>query len=594
MPRNWRFLSADQGRVTDLSRDLRVSPVLAQVLVARGYERPEAATTFLTTKLGDLHEPELLPGVSDAADRIVAALKAGRRITIYGDYDVDGVTSISLLTHVLKLAGAKVDYYIPHRLDEGYGLNSDALRTLHTEDPTRLVVTVDCGITAVKEALLCRELGLELIVTDHHQFAESLPEAACLVHPRLETGAYPFGDLCGVGVAFKLAWAICQRLGDGKKASPQMRTFLMSAVSLAALGTIADIVPLRGENRILVRYGLAGIKERCSLGMKALLQVSGLWDKPEIQAEDIAFALGPRLNAVGRLGQARLAVELLTTENPERAMTLAAYVDEQNKIRQKVERRIFKEAKEQIEARTDWLDAPGLVLGHHEWHAGVIGIVAGKVAEHFQKPTVLVAMNLSENIGQGSGRSFAGANLHAGLTACAEHLETFGGHHAAVGLKVRGDKLDPFREAFCSYLAENHEVNERDREVLIDTEVLLGDLTQRAVTELDRLGPFGCENPRPVFACSGVELAEPPRKMGEGDRHLSLMLKQHGKKMKAVCFGKGDWAEEIARHRFLSFCFAPTLNHFRGQTSVNLHLIDWKPEGENRESVQATPIASEV
>lgn len=582
MAKPWRFLPYDAGRVRDLSSQLSVSPILAQVLSARGYEAIDPARTFLNSKLNELHDPELLPGVAAAADRIVAALQAKRRITIYGDYDVDGVTATSLLWHCLKLAGGEVDYYIPSRMEEGYGINSEAIAKLHEEDPQRLLVSVDCGISSVVEAALAKQLGLELIITDHHHIGHELPDAPALVHPRLPGTSYPFGDLCGAGVAFKLAWAVCQRLGDGKKASPRMRDFLIGAVGLAAIGTVADVVPLLGENRILVRYGLSSLIEKSSLGLKALMRIAGLEGRTELTAEDIGFAIAPRINAAGRLGQARLAVELLTSDVPERALQLATYIDEQNKVRQSVERKVFKQAKEQVEAHPEWLDHPALVLADADWHAGVIGIVASRVTEHFQKPAILISINQSDGIGQGSGRTFANFDLHAGLTACEDHLVKYGGHRAAAGLKIQADKIDAFRLAFCEHVGSNHEVQDCHLELRVDAEVRLTDLTLKAVTELDRLGPFGRDNPRPVLATQGVELAEPPRRMGEGERHLSLSLRQGTRKMRAICFGKGDWADEIsaavAGGSRISICFAPTINRFRGQENVEMQLIDWKAD----------------
>jgi single-stranded-DNA-specific exonuclease len=582
MAKPWRFLPYDAGRVKDLGIQLSVSPILAQILSARGYEDPAPARTFLNSKLNELHDPELLPGVGAAADRIVAALQAGRRITIYGDYDVDGVTATSLLWHCLKLAGAQVDYYIPSRLEEGYGINSEAIAKLHEEDPQRLLVSVDCGIGSVVEAALAKQLGLELIITDHHHIGPQLPDAAALVHPRLPGTSYPFGELCGCGVAFKLAWAVCQRLGDGKKASPRMREFLMSAVGLAAIGTVADVVPLLGENRILVRYGLSVLTERCSLGLKALLKIAELNSKPELSAEDIAFSIAPRINAAGRLGQARLAVELLTTDAPERALQLANYIDEQNKVRQSVERKVFKQAKEQVEANPEWLDHPALVLADSDWHPGVIGIVASRVTEHFQKPSILISINQADGTGQGSGRTFANFDLHAGLSACESHLLKFGGHRAAAGLKIKSEHIGAFRSAFCEHVGANHDIEQEDLELRIDAEVRLMDLTLNAVMELDRLGPFGRDNPRPILATQGVELAEPPRKMGEGERHLALTVRQGGRKVRAISFGKGEWADEIAAAiaggSKISICFAPTINRFRGQENVEMQLIDWKAE----------------
>lgn len=579
MPKPWRFAPHDAAAVRELSQRLRVPALVAQVLVARGHSSSSAAETFLQSSLMALHEPDLMPNLSEAADRIVAAVKSGRRITIYGDYDVDGVTATSQLWHCLRLANATVDYYIPHRLEEGYGLNCDAIRQLHEEDPQRLVVTVDCGISSVAEAALARELGLELIITDHHEFGVELPPAACLVHPRLPGSKYPFGQLCGAGVAFKLAWGICQRLGDGKRASPAMREFLMSAVGLAAIGTVADCVPLVDENRVLVRYGLESLVQRCSLGMKALLQVSGLGDKKELAADDIGFTLGPRINAVGRLGQARLAVELLTTDNSERALALAKYLDELNQQRQTVERKILKQAKEMVAENPAWLDSPALVLAHEEWHPGVIGIVASRVAEQFEKPTVMISLSRQDRVGQGSCRTFARFDLHAGLAACAHHLKSFGGHQAAAGLKIEADRIDAFRSELCEHMASTHELKASDREVSVDAEVRLADLTRQAVQMLSKLGPFGRENPKPVFVAARCELAEPPRKMGEGERHLSLRLKHYGTVMRAVGFGAGDWADEIAAVGGpISVCFAPTINSFNGYENVELRLIDWRAD----------------
>lgn len=577
MHRIWRVAPHEESLVRELSGRLRISPLLAQVIAARGCTTPEAATTYLAKKLNDLHDPETLPGVSVAADRIVAAVQAGRRITVYGDYDVDGVTATSLLWHCLQLTGASVDYYIPSRLEEGYGLNCEAIRQLHLEDPTRLVVTVDCGITSTAEAALARELGLELIITDHHQFAATLPVDTVLVHPRLP-GEYPFGELCGVGVAFKLAWAICARLGDGKKASPRMREFLLSAIGLAAIGTIADVVPLVDENRILVHFGLASLLERANPGLKALLKVCGLSDRAALQSEDVGFGIAPRINAAGRLGQARLAVELLTTTDPERAAALATYLDELNKNRQTVERRMLKQAKELVAERPEWQEQRALVLAHEEWHPGVIGIVASRVAEHFQRPTIMISIHGVNGLAQGSGRSFAGFDLHRGLTACSHLLVGYGGHHAAAGLKIQPAGIDDFRVAFSQFVADNHLVKPGESELIVDAEARLGDLNVRSITELERLGPFGSHNPRPVFVATNVQFAGPPKKMGEGERHLSIQVRQFGETMRGVAFGKGDWADEMIKVEGpISICFQPTINRFQGRERVEFQLLDWHP-----------------
>lgn len=577
MPKIWRFPPYDEATVKGLCSELRLPLLLAQVMAARGFETPDRAAQFLSAKLTDLHDPKLLPGLPNAVERIVGAVKSGRRVTIYGDYDVDGVTATSILWHCLQLLGAKVDYYIPHRMEEGYGLNCDALRTLAEEDASRLVITVDCGITSVKEAELAKELGLELIITDHHQYGDVLPDTA-LVHPRLPGFSYPFGDLCGAGVAFKLAWGICQQLGEGGKATPRMKEFLTSAVGLAAIGTVADVVPLISENRIIVRFGLASLVEKSSIGLKALMKVAGVDLSRVLQSEDIGFALAPRINAAGRLGQARLAVELLTTEDTARAIWLADYLNELNKNRQTVERRILKHAKEMVGENPVWEQAAALVLAHEDWHPGVIGIVASRVAEHFQKPTVMISLHRPDDLGQGSCRTFAGFDLHTGLENCSEHLHSFGGHKAAAGLKVKKENIDAFRGSFCEYVAGNHTVTDRDLEIAIDAEVRLADLTLQAVTGIEKLGPFGAENRRPIFAATRVEVTGQPDRIGEGKRHLSLRVKHYGKTMRAIAFGQGDWADAIAAvNGPISICFAPTINRFRGQENVEMQLIDWKP-----------------
>ena len=577
MERKWTFHPHDEAGIRRLCGQLKVSPLLGQVLLARGFSQVDSARAFLGAKLSDLHDPSELPGINAAADLIVQAIQDKRRITIYGDYDVDGVTGTSILWHCLQLSNATVDYYIPCRMEEGYGLNNAALQLLYEEDPKRLVVSVDCGIASIAEAAMARTIGLDLIITDHHTIGSQLPDALVLVHPRLPGSVYPFGDLCGAGVAFKLAWAICQRLGDGKKASPRMKEFLKQAVGLAALGTVADVVPLLGENRVIVRYGLQTVREQSSLGMKALMRVAGLFDKPELRADDIGFGLGPRINAAGRLGQARLAVELLTTENAERATKLAEYLDTLNNNRKTVERRILKQAREMVSENPEWEKHKTLVLAHHDWHPGVIGIVASRVTEEFGKPTVLIALR-DDGTGQGSGRSWAGFDLYSGLESCRQHVVSFGGHKAAAGVRLKAVDVGAVRETLASWAADNFHPTAADTELRIDAEVLLSEVTFPAVRELDRLGPFGQENPQPRFVASRVELAEPPKTMGEGDRHLAIKVRQQGTTMRGVAFGRGDWAEQLqSTVGPISVTFAPVINTFNGFNKVELHLIDWKP-----------------
>jgi single-stranded-DNA-specific exonuclease len=551
--------------------------VVAQLLVCRGITSAEDAKSFLDAKLTTLRDPELLPGVSEAADRIHAAAQTDRRITIYGDYDADGMTATAVLYNCLKLLGANVNYYVPNRLDEGYGLNDEALRKL-ADRGTSMVISVDCGIASVGPAAVARDLGLELIVTDHHRMSEQLPDAAAIVHPRLPGHFYPFAGLCGAGVAFKLAWAICQRASDAQKVSPVMREYLMAAMGLVALGTVADVVPLVDENRILVRHGLGSLKHRPTAGVAALMKVTELDQKPAVASEDVAFTLAPRLNAAGRLGQAQLGVELLTTESPERATALAEYIHQLNSSRDSLERSIYLAANKQVKEQFDPEGDAALVLGGVGWHPGVIGIVAGRLAEKYHRPVVVVGFDQAGvKPGSGSARSAGGLDLHRALTKCGEHLISHGGHAAAAGLRIDEAHLDAFRAAFCEVAESELKQADRVAEIAIDAEAPLSQLTLGTVQQIEQLAPFGEGNPRPILAASGVRLADPPRRMGGGERHLSVRLDHHGVKLRSVAFGQGDWAEPLAATEGpIDVAYRPVINEFRGRRSVELHLVDWR------------------
>jgi single-stranded-DNA-specific exonuclease len=552
--------------------------VVAQMLICRGIRDPAQARTFLDPKLSDLRDPDLLPGVVDAAERLMAAVRDHRKIVVYGDYDVDGMTATAILTMCLRLLGGDVTTYVPHRIDEGYGLNAEALRTL-AERGANVVVTVDCGIASLAEADVARELGLELIVTDHHQMADRLPSAAAIVHPRLPGTAYPFGELCGAGVAFKLAWAVCQRANQAKKVSDRMREFLVQAVGLVALGTVADVVPLVDENRIAVKHGLNSLRQQPTLGIAALLKVTGLDQKKELSAEDIAFMLAPRLNAAGRLGQATLGVELLTTDNAERASALAEYLNELNSSRESIERSIYLAANKQAQEQFNPAEDAALVLAGRGWHPGVIGIVASRLVEKFHRPIVMIALDeLGLKAGVGSCRSVPGFDLHAALCACTDTLLSHGGHAAAAGLKIEPARVDAFRASFVEHAAGEISHSARTAELRIDAEVPFSSLSAEAVQLLERLAPFGCGNPRPMLCATNVALTEPPKKIGNGERHLSLRLHQHGTRLRSVAFGGGEWAEAImAIEGELAVAFRPVINEYKGRRNVELHLCDWHP-----------------
>jgi len=547
MPKRWRILPHDPVRVAALERAAGIPAVLAQLLICRGTTDPQAARTFLDPKLSALHDPELLPGCEAGARRLHEAIRARRRIVVYGDYDVDGMTGTALLCLCLRMLGAEVDYYVPHRIDEGYGLHIEAVEEL-ARDGARVIVTVDCGITAVEAAEACRRLGVELLVTDHHQPGPRLPEAADLIHPRLPGSRYPFGELSGSGVALKLAWSLCRLASGARKVSPRMREFLLQAVGLAALGTVADVVPLIDENRVLVHHGLVSLAARPTPGLAALLRVAELHQKKRLDSEDLSFSLAPRLNAVGRLGQPQLGVELLLTDRTDRAEELAQYIDRLNETRKTLERSILLAAGKQARSRFDPVNDPALVLDERGWHPGVIGIVAGRLAERFHRPVVLVARDSAGvKPAVGSARSVPGFDLHAALHACRDYLVSYGGHAAAAGLKIEEKRLEAFRSAFCELAAEWMGPEAREAELTIDAEAPLSAFSFEVVRQIERLAPFGEGNPRPLLCTTGVQLAEPPRTIGANGNHLAVKVVQHGVTLRAVAFGGGEWSEELAR-----------------------------------------------
>lgn len=576
VPKRWQMMPDQTEAARLLAEETRIPLVLAQLLCNRGVTDAAQARQFLSLPLSGLHDPHRLPGVSAAAERLHRAVKDKQRICIYGDYDVDGIAGTTLLWRCLRLAGGDVDYYVPDRMEEGYGLNVEAIRRLH-EQGVQVIATVDCGITSVEEARVARELGLELIVTDHHEMKAALPDASVLVHPRLPDSTYPFPQLCGAGVAFKLAWAICQQLSQARKVTDAFRAFLLESVALVALGTVADVVPLIDENRLFVWHGLRSLKEGPSVGLKALLEVTQLNSGKELNAEHIGYTLAPRLNAAGRLGHARLAIELLGTHSEQRAVDLARYLNEQNERRQTVERRILAAAKEQVEASADSANAPALVLADPEWHPGVVGIVASRLVDRYARPVLLIGGK--EDVRSGSGRSVEGFPLHQALQACSKHLVTHGGHAMAAGFKVRAEQIDDLREAFCQQAQQRLQQSPRQHTLNIDAEIALASLTPGLMKGLDALQPHGFGNRRPLFLTGGLRLASEPRKVGGGERHLSFRVKQDtGPTFKAIAFGMAERLEELtSAEGRCCLVYTPKINHWNGASSIDLEILDFQP-----------------
>jgi len=574
--KQWEIRPPD-GRSAPLAQSLKVSPLLAQVLINRGITDTQSASAFLRPKLTHLIEPTQMPGIEQAVHRLKHAIKNNEKITVYGDYDVDGITGVSILWQVLKLLDANVDFYIPHRIDEGYGLNEEAVRSL-VKSKTRLLVTVDCGVTAYGSAQLARQLGLDLIITDHHQISPrpdcELPQAVAVVHPALNK-SYPNQDSAGALVAYKLAWAIANEFNPGRRLEPTLREFMINATSLAAMGTIADIVDLRGENRTITSYGLKALPQCKLSGIQALIESAGLTGH-RLDSFHIGFRLAPMLNAAGRMGHARLAVELLTSEGLIRSIQIAEYLKEQNNKRQQYERKIFKQACEMIvERNLHHPDRKSIVLANENWHTGVIGIVASRIVDKFYRPTIMINAGAAENgIAQGSARSIHGFCLLSAIEACSQHLVSFGGHKMAAGVTIEIEKIDLFTEKFEEYAKQNLNENDLAAKLHIDAVAPLAEFRREMVSELQMLGPFGQGNPKPVFATKGVRLASPPRRVGSGREHLQLAITDNTNAVRCIGFRFGKLEKKLLENEFFNVAYQPQLNTYNGNTNVEFVLTD--------------------
>jgi len=570
--KQWVIQPPDDRR-QQLAKSLKVSPLLAQVLINRGITDSEEASVFLRPKLTELIDPSQMPGIKPATQRLKQAIANREKITIYGDYDVDGITGVAILWQVLTMLGADVDYYIPHRIDEGYGLNTEAIENL-SKSGTKLMVTVDCGVTALESAELAAELGLDLVITDHHQRDLKLPRATAIVHPALAE-SYPNQDSAGAMVAFKLAWAIANEFNPGRKLEPRLRDFMLSATSLAAMGTIADIVDLRGENRVLTSYGLKALPNCKLSGIEALIETAGLTGH-SLDSFHIGFRLAPMLNAAGRMGHARLAVELLTSDSNIRSIQIAEYLKEQNSLRQQCERKIFKQACEMIVERDlNHPDRKSIVLANENWHTGVIGIVASRIVDKFYRPTIMINAADAENgIAQGSGRSIPGFCLLSAIRACSQHLSSFGGHKMAAGIRIETDKIEQFAAKLEDYAKQNLNENDVEAKLHIDAEVPLETFRIETVNELQLLGPFGQGNPEPMFATKGVRLASPPKRVGSGREHLQLAITDNTAAIRCIGFRFGKLEKKLLDNEFFNVAYQPQINTYNGNSSVEFVLTD--------------------
>lgn len=534
-----------------------IPSLLACVLSARGVTEPEQAWKLLTPGEEPLLDPMLLKDMDRAVLRVGRALKTGELMAVYGDYDVDGITSTCLLTDCLTRLGGRVRSYIPDRLEEGYGLNEEAVLHLAQQGVT-LIITVDCGITAAREVEFARELGIDVVITDHHECKQAIPEAAAVVDPHRPDCPYPFKGLAGVGVALKLAMAAA----GPDRAGLVFREY----ADLAAVGTVADVMPMTGENRTIVQTGLAALAHPRRVGLAQLMEEAGLGDKP-VTSVSIGYTLAPRINAAGRMGQADLAAELLLTRDPGRAAALAQELCALNRERQTIECEIFQECVQRLERRPQ---SGIILLADEHWHQGVVGIVASRLTEKYSCPAFMVC--LDQGMGKGSCRSWGGINLFHLLTQCQDLLEGFGGHAMAAGFTVREENIPALERRLRQLVLEERAGEELPSLLEIDAAVLPQELTVEAVEALDALEPCGAGNPRPVLVLTGAHVISAAQ-VGRG-RHLKLRLEGRGVPLDAIFFSVDGSELGLTPGCRVDVAFYPQINDFRGVRSVQLQVVD--------------------
>ena len=567
-PLVWDYLPCEEQHVAPLAAALGISPVTARLLCQRGLSAPEEAARFLAPRLEHLHDPLRLAGMAPAVERVLGAIARKERIAIHGDYDVDGVTSTVILRRAIEGLGGEVVHFIPERLRDGYGLQVPAVERL-AADQVRLIISVDCGIRSMDAARRARELGVDLIITDHHEPEDELPPALAVINPKRADCRYPDKNLAGVGVALKLVQALCARTGREK--------WIPSFVKIAAIGTVADVVPLLGENRVIAKVGLELLsKGPHKVGLRALLDASGLTGKT-IDSYHIAFQVAPRVNAAGRMASPDIAARLLLASDEamgDEARALATQLNDENLKRQAQEQDILAEARKAIEADPDIGARSVLVVSGEGWHRGVIGIVASKLVDAYCRPAVVITVE--DGVGHGSCRSIPAFDMLGALQACSGHLTRFGGHRLAAGLTLDAGQLKAFRSAMQARGDDLLSPDDLRPRLSVDARLRLGEIKGRLVEELRSLEPYGLGNRRPVFSTGPVELVDGPRRIKE--RHLKMGVRQDGRIFRAIAWRAVEREGFLLEHRAgLDLAFSLTENSFNGETYVELTLADMRP-----------------
>jgi single-stranded-DNA-specific exonuclease len=564
MKRRWEIYPPNPSIQETLSKELDISPVTAQVLANRGIDQIDQAHRFLHPSLSHLHSPFLMKDMEKAVDRIIKALSTNEPVLIYGDYDVDGITSTVIMLLFLQTLQYPCRYYIPHRIKEGYGLHPDAVATF-AQEGGKLIITADCGISNVDEIKKAQEMGVDVIITDHHEIPDEIPPAYAVLNPKQEDCPFPFKSLAGVGVVFNLLIALRAKLreqGQWKDGEvPNLKRYL----DLVAMGTVADLAPLQDENRIFVRFGLEELTEGSRLSTRALKEACGL-KEGTITSGNIGFHLAPRINAAGRLGDAQRAIDLLVTQEVERAEKLARQLSLENSRRQRIEDEIFTEIGGWIEGDERLLQRRSWVFSSQAWHPGVIGIVASRLVDRYYKPTILIS--LDGDRGKGSGRSIEGFDLYEGVKACSSMLLSFGGHRFAVGLTIESEKIEPFKRKFEELVSQGCKPSDFIPTVRIDLEVPLQTIQRDLLEEFSLLAPFGASNPNPVL-CSRELIVMDSKIVGEDN--LKLKVKEDSV-YDAIGFRMG-YLHPLESNR-VKIAFVPRINEWQGVRNIQLELRD--------------------
>lgn len=552
----------DPDMVQDVSAKTGLDKTIIKILFNRQIDTPETIDKFLHPKMSDLEDPFDMLDMDKAVDRLLTALRENEKIMVYGDYDVDGITATSLLYLILNKLGAQVAYYLPNRLVEGYGLSIDGIDYAASEGAT-LIVSVDTGVTAVEEVEYARSKGIDCLLTDHHEPGETLPKPIALVNPKQKECTYTCADLSGVGVAFKLAQALYRRLQQDERE-------LEEHLDLVALGTSADIVPLTGENRILTKYGIKQISRTTKPGLKSLAFVSGLMGK-EIGTGQVVFILAPRINAIGRLGDAAMAIKLLTTKDERLAAEIARTLDKENQRRKNIDEKTLNEALEQIRQNVDLENDKAIILASEGWHQGVIGIVASRLVEKYHLPTIMLAIDGDE--AKGSARSIPGFHLYNALKECEPLLLRFGGHKYAAGLTIKPENIEQFRESMKEVSKRLLTTDDLIAKLYIDSEIELSEINGTLLDTLETFAPFGPQNMRPVFLTRNCEILGQPYCVGKN--HLKMKVRKGEAVFDVIGFGFGDWVNNLTgRGSLVDLVYVIEYNHWDGHTRIQLRLKD--------------------